>query len=296
MSGAVRAAAPAKINLYLHVTGRRDDGYHTLDSLVVFAAVLDVVAVEAADDLTLAVDGPFADAVPTGDDNLVLRAARALAGETEAARGARIALTKRLPAASGIGGGSADAAATLRALCRLWGVAPDAATLHRIALALGADVPVCLDGKAAFMGGIGEKLAAAPPLPEAWLVLANPGVPVSTPDVFAARRGDFSKDGRFTYAPSTAAELAALLAARRNDLEAPAIAIAPVIEDVRAAMAAQAGCLLARLSGSGATVFGLFGTAEKAAQAALALAGKHADWWVRPATMETNALRLDQDL
>lgn len=291
-----RSAAPAKINLYLHVTGKRPDGYHTLDSLVVFAGIQDVVVARPAETLALETDGPFAGAVPAGPDNLVLRAASALADAMGVAAGARLTLTKRLPVASGIGGGSADAAAALRALCRLWGLAPDAAVLDRIALRLGADVPVCLHGKAAFMGGIGEQLAPVPALPETWLVLVNPGVAVATPDVFRARTGDFSPPGRFSYAPRDAAELAALLRARRNDLEAPSVALVPVIADVTTALAAEEGCLLARLSGSGATVFGLFGGAEAATRAALSLAARHPGWWVRPASLETNARRLERDL
>lgn len=293
---AVKAAAPAKINLYLHVTGKRDDGYHILDSLVVFAGIQDVVSATIADTLTFGVDGTFADQVPLGGDNLVLKAAEALRKATGCSLGAHLQLTKRLPVASGIGGGSADAAATLRALCTLWNLSPSPDTLSALALSLGADVPVCLAGKAAFMSGIGEKLAPAPTLPEAWLVLANPGIPIATPDVFKARTADFSKDGRFSYAPGTVSELAGLLGARHNDLEAPARALAPVIDDVLTAMTAEKGCLLSRLSGSGATVFGLFGNAERATQAALTLASAYPDWWVRPASLETNAMRLDQNL
>jgi 4-diphosphocytidyl-2-C-methyl-D-erythritol kinase len=297
----VRSAAPAKINLYLHVTGVRAEGeekagFHTLDSLVVFASVQDVVSAEPGDGLSLSADGPFADKVPLDDGNLVLRAARALRDLAGTDRGAALHLTKRLPAAAGIGGGSADAAAALRALCRLWEIAPDPAALSRLALDLGADVPVCLAGKAAFMAGVGELLAPAPRLPEAWFVLVNPGVAVATPDVFRARAGGFSGDGRFAYAPRDARELAALMGARRNDLEEAARSVAPVIGDVLAALAAQPGCLLARLSGSGATAFGLFATAEASSQAALALAGAHPDWWVRPAALETDTRRLDAAL
>lgn len=289
------AAAPAKINLYLHVTARRDDGYHILDSLVAFAAIQDVITAEPAIDLSLVIDGPFADALPTDDSNLILKTARALQAATGVTAGARLTLTKRLPVASGIGGGSTDAAATLRLLCRLWDVHPADTVLHDLALSLGADVPVCLGGKAAFMGGIGDKLAPPPALPETWIVLVNPGVAVSTPEVFAARTGDFSSDGRFSYAPANAGELAGLLGARRNDLTDAAISICPVIADVLAALEAQPGCLLARLSGSGATGFGLFAKAEAATQAALALAVAHPDWWVRPASLETDINRLNQE-
>ena len=298
---AVRSAAPAKINLYLHVTGVRapnedKPGFHTLDSLVVFAAIQDVVSAEPADDITLTADGPFADGIPLDQNNLIVRAAHALRTLSATTSGARLHLTKRLPVTSGIGGGSADAAANLRVLCRLWHINTYSRDMNRLALDLGADVPVCLTGKAAFMGGVGEALAPPPPLPEAWFVLVNPGVPVSTPDVFKARTGGFSSEGRFGYAPRNAGELAALLSARRNDLEAPARKLVPVIGDVLTTLSAQSGCLLARLSGSGATCFGLFGGAEAASQAALALSGAHRDWWVRPASMETRTARLDKAL
>ncbi len=281
-AAATSAPAQAKINLYLHVVGRRADGFHLLDSLVAFAGVGDVVAARPADSLTLAIDGPFASdlvAAPAGD-NLVLRAARALAEAAGTPPRAALALTKSLPVASGIGGGSADAAAALRALARLWGVAIDDAALTRIAAGLGADVPVCLAGRTSFMGGIGEEIAPAPPLPRAGMVLVNPRIALPTPAVFKRREGPFSPPARFAGAPRDAQTLAALLAGRGNDLTAPARAIVPAIDEVLAALAASPGCLLARLSGSGATCFGLYADADAAQRAAAWIAARSAAWWI----------------
>lgn len=273
------AEAPAKINLLLQVTGRRADGYHLLDSLVVFAAVGDWLEARPAAALTLRLAGPFAASL-TGADNLVLKAARALQAAAAVAAGADITLHKELPVASGIGGGSADAAATLRLLARLWRV-EDSALLARLAPGLGADVPVCLAGQPCRMSGIGELLQPIADLPQLFLVLANPGQPLATKAVFARRAGPFSAAVPPPPSGADAVAFAAYLAATRNDLETPALALLPVIGEVLAALRAQAGCLLARLSGSGATCFGVF--AEKAAAEAAAgrLAAEHADWWLR---------------
>jgi 4-diphosphocytidyl-2-C-methyl-D-erythritol kinase len=267
--------APAKVNLALHVLGRREDGYHLLDSLVVFAGVGDRLLAEPARSLSLTVAGPFAGALAAERDNLVLRAARALADAAGVAAGARLVLEKHLPVASGIGGGSADAAAALRLLARLWGCSPAS---RELALALGADVPVCLAGRPARMGGVGEALARVPALPRCGLVLVNPGVPVATPAVFRARSGAFSPPLDLPPGWADAAALAADLARWGNDLELPALTLQPAIGDVLAALRAVPGCLLARMSGSGATCFGLFAAPEHAVQAA---AGLHSPgWWV----------------
>jgi 4-diphosphocytidyl-2-C-methyl-D-erythritol kinase len=264
--------APAKLNLALHVTGRRADGYHLLDSLVAFAGTGDRVTVAAADRLTLAVTGPMAAGLAT-DDNLCLRAARSLGPG-----GAAITLDKHLPVASGIGGGSSDAAATLRALARLWRVPLPADR----GLSLGADVPVCLDPRPVRMQGIGETLAPVS-LPPAHVVLVNPGVAVPTPAVFAALdRKDNPPLPPLPPLPDAAA-LAAWLATTRNDLEVPAIALAPIIAETRAAVAAQPGCLFTRMSGSGATCFGLFARPDAATAAALAL--RRHGWWVTAAPL-----------
>ena len=275
----VRIAARAKLNLYLHVLGRRDDGYHLIDSLVVFAAVHDTVAVRPAADLSLAADGAFAQGLPAGTDNIVIKAARRLAAAAGLSSGAAITLTKELPVASGIGGGSADAAATLTALGQLWDLDLPQARLDALALELGADVPVCLHGRPAFMGGIGEAIAPCPPLPKLPLVLVNPGVPVATADVFRARRGEFSRPGRFDERPADIAALARLLGSRRNDLTDAARALAPAIADVLHALDA-AGSALARLSGSGATCFGIFADAAAAQTAARRIAATQPRWWV----------------
>ena len=197
----IRVEAPAKLNLYLHVTGRRADGFHELDSLVTFAALADTLEIAPADAFALTVSGPFAPALDDGD-NLAAQAALALAERLGRPPSVRIALQKRIPVAAGLGGGSADAAAVLRGLARLWRLgAEHAEVLRETALGLGADVPVCLDSRAACMAGIGEALSAPPPLPPCAVLLVNPGVPVPTGPVFAARRGPFSAAQRFRESP-----------------------------------------------------------------------------------------------
>ena len=278
----IRVEAPAKLNLYLHVTGRRADGYHELDSLVTFAALADTLEITPSDALALSVSGPFADALD-GGDNLAARAAVALAERLDRTADVRIALHKRVPVAAGLGGGSADAAAVLRGLARLWRLGPEHADdLREVALGLGADVPVCLDSRAAYMAGIGEALSAPPPLPPCGVLLVNAGVPVPTGAVFAARRGPFSAADRFCETPADAAALASLLRTRHNDLEPPARAQVPAIDRVLARLAAAPGCLLARMSGSGGTCFGLFADEAAAADAAGAIARERPGWWVYP--------------
>jgi 4-diphosphocytidyl-2-C-methyl-D-erythritol kinase len=276
-TAALRLTARAKINLYLHIVGRRPDGYHLIDSLVCFAELGDQLMLSPAAELSLSLDGPFAPGLPNGD-NLVLAAARLV----DPARGASIRLIKQLPVAAGIGGGSADAAAALVGLGRLWEralPAPD-----RV-LALGADLPVCLSSGPSFVGGIGEQLAPAPALPRVHLVLANPSRPLPTIEVF--RRygrqsgGRFSTPARWDDPPVDAADLAARLAERGNDLTEAAVAIVPEVGDVIAAIAGSPGCLLSRMSGSGATCFGLFAAADEAAGAAAKLEAKAPGWWIR---------------
>ena len=278
----IRVEAPAKLNLYLHVTGRRADGYHELDSLVSFAALADTLEIAPADTLALSVSGPFADALDAGD-NLATRAAAALAERLGRPADVRIALHKRLPVAAGLGGGSADAAAVLRGLAQLWRLGPEHTDDFReIALSLGADVPVCLDSRAAYMAGIGEALGAPPPLPPCGVLLVNPGVPVPTGPVFAARDGPFSAADRFCETPADATALATLLCTRRNDLEPPARAQVPEIDRVLARLVAATGCLLARMTGSGGTCFGLFADEAAAVDAAGAIARERPGWWVQP--------------
>ncbi|MGE0735101.1 MAG: 4-(cytidine 5'-diphospho)-2-C-methyl-D-erythritol kinase [Alphaproteobacteria bacterium] len=276
--------ACAKINLFLHILGKRKDGYHLLDSLVVFADVHDTIEVRPAKSLSLTVKGPFAAALKKSGatrNNLVLRAARALQKAAKVRSGAAIALTKRMPVASGIGGGSADAAATLRALARLWQLNVDDAAMAKIGLALGADVPVCLAGKAAYVGGVGDALAPASVLPAAPMVLVNPGIAVPTKTVFKRRTGAFSEPGRFADPARNATALGILLARTHNDLTVPALGIAPVIADIIARLFAQPGCSIARMSGSGATCYGIFETDAQAEAAAAALRAMHRKWWVQ---------------
>lgn len=280
--------APAKINLALHVTGRRADGYHILDSLVAFARAdaADRLSFEAAERITLEIGGPFAAAVPAGPDNLVLRAAETLAelaaGGSGRRPGARIVLEKNLPVAAGIGGGSADAAAALRGLDRLWRLGLGPARLAALGLALGADVPVCLVSRPARMGGIGELVEPLPDVLGAGLVLVNPLAPVSTREVFDRLE---SRDNApmppipaDLGAPGT---LAAFLAATRNDLEAAARALQPAIAEVATRLEREPECRFVRMSGAGATCFGLFAGVEAAASAARRIAGEQPGWWVR---------------
>lgn len=278
---ALRVPAPAKINLFLHVGDKRPDGYHALQSLVAFTRVGDELALSPDRDLKLVIQGPFAKGLSAGEDNLVIKAGQALLTHAGLKRGAYISLKKNLPVASGIGGGSADCAAALRGLSRLWGVKLPQDALRKIAETLGSDVPVCVSCQPQWMEGRGETLTALPPLPAMPIVLINPGVAVSTKQVFAAlkeRRGvDLPLPPKF----EGAADLLAYLKDTTNDMEAPARAMAPVISDVLAVIAQQ-GAKLARMSGSGATCFGLFDTDEAAAQAAHVITGLHPKWWVAP--------------
>ncbi len=258
--------ARAKVNLFLHVLGRRPDGYHLLDSLAVFPDAADFVRAEAADELELIVEGPFAQGLE--GENLVMRAARALQRAGGGGHGARIVLEKNLPVASGIGGGSADAAAALRLLNRLWSLALAPAELAQLALELGADVPVCLLGEPARMGGVGELLGTAPALPAFGMVLVNPGVPVSTADVFRSREESYSEAAVLPARWADAAAMAADLTALTNDLEAPALRVCPAVAEVLAWLRQLPGCRLARMSGSGGTCFGVFDDGAAAAAAA----------------------------
>jgi len=277
--------APAKINLTLHVLGKRDDGYHLLESLVVFADTGDTLKVEAAGDLSFHVTGPNAAALADTPeaDNLVLKAARLL--DAGAGRGARITLDKHLPVAAGIGGGSADCAAALRALNTLWGLGHDRAALGALGLQLGADVPVCVQApRPCVMSGIGEKISRAPAMPDLWCVLVNPGVPVATGPVFKALNAQPTSTQSDTFWPggfSDAKAAARFMMTCRNDLETPARNMEPDVGGTIRAIAATNSCLMARMSGSGATCFGLYADEETATDAAAAL--KRDGWWVQAA-------------
>ena len=274
----ITETAKAKINLFLHVGDKRNDGFHPVQSLAVFTGLGDVLTMEMASGLTLAVDGPFAAGLSGEADNLVLRAARALD-----AGGAALTLIKHLPVASGIGGGSADAAAALRGLNRLWNAGRNEAGLRDLAIPLGSDIPVCITSQPAFMEGRGEILRAAQSMPRVPMLLVNPGVAIPTKDVFAALR---TRSGVDMALPRGAfrdtADLLRFLETTRNDLEAPARALQPVIGEVLAAIAALPGALFTRMSGSGATCFGIFADDDCCTRAATILKKACPDWWGAP--------------
>ena len=280
--------APAKVNLTLHVLGRRAaDGYHVLESLVAFAGTGDRLTLDPDGAFGLSVAGPTAGPAGPADDNLVLRAARRLKARLPDLRLGAFHLVKRLPVAAGVGGGSSDAAAALRLLARLNRLPLGHDAIAAAARETGADVPVCLDPRARMMTGAGEAIGPALALPALPAVLVNPGVPVATPPVFEALglAAGQSLPGAAhpTIAGGLGAEaLVAALAPARNDLEAPALTVAPVIGDALAALRDRDGCRLARMSGSGATVFALFPDRRAAVRAAIHLKADHPAWWVAP--------------
>jgi 4-diphosphocytidyl-2-C-methyl-D-erythritol kinase len=276
--------APAKVNLTLRVIGRRSDGYHEIASLVVFADFGDRLTLAPGGELTLTVRGPRAARAGDRTDNLVLKAARAIAARVAGVTLGAFNLDKNLPVAAGIGGGSADAAAALRLIAQASALAADDRRLYEAALATGADVPVCLDPRARFMQGIGEKLSGPLRLPPTPAVLVNPGVWLATKDVFARWNAAGSAaplDVEAAMRVKSHADLLQFLAAQPNDLEAAAIALAPPIASVLAGLRAQPGCELARMSGSGATCFGLFASAPAATAAVTEIGDKHPGWWLR---------------
>ena len=286
MATARAEPAPAKVNLTLRVVGRRANGYHDIESLVAFADVGDALTFAPASDLTLTVRGPTAAAAGNTADNLVLKAARALAERVDGLKLGRFTLSKRLPVAAGLGGGSADAAAALRLLARANRMTRDDPRLMAAARATGADVPVCLDPRPRFMRGIGEILSEPLDLPRLPAVLVNPAVAVATRDVFAAlalepARKVGASSSCWPIGGQQCAALLAALADDRNDLETPAIKIAPVIADLLAELRRVPCCRLARMSGSGATCFALFDTRRAASAGAQKLRGRHPAWWVR---------------
>ncbi len=276
MTTVIAETAKAKVNLALHVLGRRADGYHAIDSVVAFASVADglevSVAAAGAPGVTLAVAGPFAVDVPVDDSNLICRAYALLAAHVDLPP-VRVKLDKNLPVAAGIGGGSADAAAALRAFLKLAAGTVDPQIVRDIALKLGADVPVCLHLQACRMEGVGEILSPLLQLPAAAIVLVNPGVPCETAGVFAALglgKGQHFGEGLDPHLPVH----------WRNDLTAAALAVQPVIKDVLTVLQTQAGLSPVRMSGSGATCFGLAQSIGAARRAATAVATAHPEWWV----------------
>lgn len=285
VSDALSGLAPAKINLLLHVGPVQADGYHPLVSLAAFADVGDRVTVRRAEALSLTVEGPFAAGLDGHGDNLILKALRAL-GEAAGIGEPPVAVTldKRLPIAAGLGGGSADAGAALRLTARLLDLDMPEAELERLALAAGADGPMCLRARPAWAWGIGEVLEDEPRLPTLHGVLLNPGLPSPTGGVYRAYdAAPKAADRPASPADWSSAAVIAWLAAQRNDLEAPAQAVTPGIEEALAAMRAAPACRLTRMSGSGATVFGLFDDRAAAIEAAFAL--DRPGWWARPVVL-----------
>ncbi len=287
---ATKVFAPAKINLTLHVTGQRDDGYHLLDSLVTFAPVGDILHIQPGPEVSLVVGGPEGAGVPGDMGNLVMK----VAGLLSKGRGAAMTLVKNLPVAAGIGGGSADAAAAFRGLMAFWddrGFAdlPDAelAPLAKAMMRLGADIPMCLLSCPARVRGIGEMVDPVAGLPSLAAVLVNPRVAVPTPSIFAALRRK-SNPPMSPQLPSFAGPEAFInwLAQQRNDLQEPAIATAPIIGTTLEWLRRSQGCLLARMSGSGATCFGLYPDLSTAKTAAAAIAGANPAWWVEPCVLQ----------
>jgi 4-diphosphocytidyl-2-C-methyl-D-erythritol kinase len=281
----VEELAPAKINLDLYVTGRRADGYHELDSLTAFAAFGDRLALQEHDRLELKPIGPFAGMLAAEPDNLVLRAARRLAACAGRKAAVRITLEKRIPVAAGLGGGSADAAAALRGLNRLWRLRMAQADLAGIAAGLGADVPVCLAGRTARMRGKGEQVEPWYGLPPLAVLLVNPNLPLATARVFGALEVIPSDVERPWPPPAEAHAFLAWLRAGANHLEAPAVGLLPQIQEVLALLGVQDGCALARMSGSGATCFGLFETPAVRDAAAAAIGRARPDWWLAASTI-----------
>ena len=284
----LRENARAKLNLSLEVLGRRVDGFHEISSLVAFATVGDVVSLQPADTLALSADGLFARDL--SGDNLVLQAAEAVHAAFPSLRLGRFHLSKELPIASGIGGGSADAAAALRLIAQANHGKPSQEDLEAIAATLGSDVPVCLASQTSLIAGRGEMVELIMGLPRCGIVLVNPGVSLSARDVYMALDAEPYADSAGESGPALDfggkfEALLAYLTSRGNDLQPPAMTLAPVIRDVIAALEALPGAGLARMSGSGATCFALFQTEAEADHGACGLASAHPDWWVAPSSL-----------
>ena len=280
----LRITAPAKINLYLHVVGQLENGLHLIDSLIAFADIHDTLHLETASKLSLQIDGPFADQLSSEPDNLVLQAALKLSSLCNVKRGAQLKLTKNLPVASGIGGGSSDAAAVLKGLIQLWKLQPNIEDLYDLALGLGADVPACLNGRSAFVSGVGEIISETKSLPMCSLVLVNSGTPISTSSVFNKQiklQSNFSKLGRFDFSNENLDEFISILKTCNNDLDQAAQVLCPEIDQVLSVLRKSPGSLLSRMSGSGATCFALFASHEEATTASLDLKKRYPDWWIK---------------
>lgn len=275
--------APAKLNLYLHITGRREDGYHDLDSLVAFAGIGDEIRLEPAKEFQFVIEGPQAKflAKEPVETNLAVKAIQSLGGLVGKKPDVKITLVKNLPVASGIGGGSSDAAAALRLMAKYWGIAADNPCLQQAAAQHGQDVPVCLKLENKYMTASGT--APGPALPYSDIVMVNPNKALATPLVYKAYREssqDFSPHAAFAEAPKDLETLILLLKERRNDLQQSAESLMPEIGAVISALGAFEDCLFARMSGSGATCFGFFGDRNAARNAAADLLKKNPGWWI----------------
>ncbi len=282
----IRVFAPAKLNLFLHLTGCRSDGYHTLQSLIGFADIGDIIEIEPAEHFHFSVEGSFAKTLEKegtqSDDNLVVKAAQSLAQIVDKNLDVHIRLTKNLPVAAGLGGGSSDAAATIWGLQEYWGLSRDTPYLWPLLTRLGADVPMCLHCQPQVVKGIGEELGSALLMPEIPVLLVNPLQSCSTTDVFLRGANKVFKDNIDVPADfSSVFELIAFLQKCNNDLFDGAVSLLPEISNIMAALETQKNCLLARMSGSGASCFGLFETMNEAEKAAKIIVKDNPDWWVK---------------
>ena len=280
--------APAKINLYLHVTGKLENGYHTLDSLVSFADIGDEIEIKPGQGFEFHIQGPFANGFSGLDTsaqpdstNLVAKAVWGLARLVRKTPAFDITLTKNLPLGGGIGGGSADAAAVVWALLQYWNLPKDLDGLDAFLLSLGADVPVCFLCRSVFMRGVGDVLDDTVSIPERPVVLVNPGKRCETPRVFSFYDGDYAANIQTRVSYETAEAFAALLYETENVLTNAAIKTVPDIQNVLHALNAQDGCSTARMSGSGSTCFGIFQDEQSAIKAASDIASQNPDWWVQ---------------
>jgi 4-diphosphocytidyl-2-C-methyl-D-erythritol kinase len=287
VSEALTEQAFAKVNLTLRVLGRRADGYHELESLVAFADLVDMLVLQPGSELVLDISGPFAAASGNLADNLVLKAVAALRERVIGLKAGRFRLTKNIPVAGGLGGGSADAAAALRLLARANNLAAADPRIAAAALAVGADVPICLESKPRIMRGIGEILSAPVGVPRWAAVLVNPGVPLSTREVFGAFSVTPGRTKNLSPVPVGADTLVRYLEENGNDLTAAAVARVPVVADALAALQALPGCRFAAMSGSGPTCFALFATLNAAEAGSQQLRAAAGSWWVHCGTIGT---------
>lgn len=285
----MRLAAPAKVNLSLHITGKRADGYHMLDSLVVFTDFGDVVEIHPDERLTLKISGPFAGNL-SAHDNLVLKAARLLVQYAGKPLGARITLHKQIPVGAGLGGGSADAAAALRGLRDVWDIELDDTALAQMALALGSDLPVCLQAQPSWVSSIGEHIEPIRLETDMWIVLVNPGIPLPTAQVYKSYVPPHRQAATHTKRIGSQRELVDLVTPLHNDLQPAAFSLLPEIKNVLAMIAHTPNCLLVRMSGSGATCYGLYESEISARQAADAIKTAQPAWWIQ----ETRIRRSDE--